>query len=181
MKIEEMHIGMQVRHPQHGLGTVKTLNEQSAGIQFNDALRDVAPGLSDLMPAEAPASLRGLEKPLGQFVRELVEETVQRLGLGRPDDVVEQLGHRWRGGSMVLKPADATAQSKEVELDTFFHKIVMMRNNLRVLEQKLNGTEALSSAEKFDLQQYITRCYGSMTTFNVLFRGKEEQFSSKGS
>jgi hypothetical protein len=56
-----------------------------------------------------------------------------------------------------------------------------MRNNLRVLEQKLNGTEALSSAEKFDLQQYITRCYGSMTTFNVLFRGKEEQFSSKGS
>lgn len=179
MKIEEMHIGMQVRHPQHGLGTVKALTTQSASIQFNDALREVAPGLSDLVPAEATASIRGLEKPLRQFVADLVEETIDRLGFAKPDAVVEQLGSRWKGGSLVLQPADPALQPKEVDLETFFHKIVMMRNNLRVLEQKLNGLETLSSAEKFDFQQYITRCYGSMTTFNVLFKHKEDQFSTQ--
>ena len=181
MKIEELHIGMQVKHPQHGLGTVKGLTEHSASIQFNDALRDVAPGLSDLMPAEATASVRGLERPLRPFITELIEETIRRLGLAKPDEVVEQLGNRWRGGMLVLKSADPTLQPKEVELETFFHKIVMMRNNLRVLEQKVNGVEALSSADKFDLQQYITRCYGSMTTFNVLFKDKDDQFSTQRS
>ena len=179
MKIEDLHIGMSVRHPQHGLGTVKALTEQSATIQFNDAAREVAPGLSDLQPAEAMASVRGLERPLRQFVTELIQETIGRLGLAKPDEVVEQLGQRWRGGTMVLKSADPALQAKEVDLETFFHKIVMMRNNLRVLEQKVNGTEGLSSADKFDLQQYITRCYGSMTTFNVLFKNKDDGFSGQ--
>lgn len=179
MKIEEMHIGMQVMHPQHGMGTVKGLTTQSASIQFNDALREVAPGLADLAPAEATVGIRGLAKPLRQFVTELMEEFVDRLGLARPDEVVHQLGSRWRGGTLILKPADPTLLPKDVDLETFFHKIVMMRNNLRVLEQKINGCEALSSADKFDLQQYITRCYGSMTTFNVLFKEKEDQFTSQ--
>ena len=77
---------------------------------------------------------------------------------------------------MVLQPGETTTQSKEVEIELFFHKMVMMRNQLRVLEQKINSSETLSSADKFDWQQYITRCYGSMTTFNLLFKDKESHF-----
>lgn len=179
MRIEEMHIGMSVRHPQHGTGTVKALTEHSATVQFDDAVREVAPGLSDLQPAGSSVQVKGLEQPLEHFVGDVIGKTLARLGVGRLDEVVEKLGRKWSGGLLILKPADPTMQSKEVELQTFFHKIVMMRNNLRVLEQKVNANDKLTDAEKFDIQQYITRCYGSMTTFNVLFKNKEDQFTTK--
>ena len=79
-------------------------------------------------------------------------------------------------GTLVMQRADGSLQSKEVPLETFFHKIVMIRNNLRVLEQKMNASDKLSEADKFDLQQYVTRCYGSLTTFNILFKNKDDQF-----
>ena len=79
----------------------------------------------------------------------------------------------------MLKPGDDSLQPKDVPLDTFFHKIVMIRNNLRVLEQKVNASEKLSDGDRFEMQQYITRCYGSLTTFNILFKNKEDQFSTK--
>jgi len=103
---------------------------------------------------------------------------VEALGLEKDDTIVQGIANRWQRGTLVLRPADASVQAKEVPLETFFHKIVMMRNNLRVLEQKVNASDKLTDADKVDLQQYITRCYGSLTTFNILFKNKEDQFSS---
>ena len=176
MKIEALHIGMKVRHPQYGAGVVKTISEATADILFDDGKRTVAPEPSGLEPAEPQAAVRGLEMPLAQFVQQTVDATIQKLGLEKPDLLVEQLGLRWHKGRLVMHPADPALQTKEVPLEVFFHKIVMVRNNLRVLEQKINAHEKLSDAEKIEMQQYITRSYGSLTTFNVLFKEKEGQF-----
>jgi len=179
LAIEALHIGMRVTHPNYGVGTVKSLTEHTAEIVFDDQQRTIAPESSDLSSAEATATLEGLQMPLGTLIRQTAQEIVQALGLEKSDTIVEGLGSRWQNGNLILQPGDSGTQSKEVPLETFFHKIVMIRNNLRVLEQKVNASEKLSDADKFDIQQYITRCYGSLTTFNILFKNKEDQFSTK--
>jgi len=176
MKLEALHIGMKVRHPQYGVGVVKTISEATTDIQFDDGRRTVAPEPSGLEPAEAQVSIRGLDLPLAQVVQQTVDAAIQKLGFEKPDAVVGLMGPRWHRGRLVMHPSDPTLQSKEVPLDVFFHKIVMVRNNLRVLEQKINAHEKLSDGEKVEMQQYITRSYGSLTTFNILFREKEDQF-----
>jgi len=180
MNIGTLHIGMKVRHPQYGVGVVRSLTEQTAEISFEDAPRTIAPASSDLQPAESTATLSELQMPLTNLIQETAQAVVDALGLEPKDAVVEGLANRWQRGTLVMQSADSSLQPKEVPLETFFHKIVMIRNNLRVLEQKVNASDKLSEADKFDMQQYITRCYGSLTTFNVLFKSKEDQFRTGG-
>jgi hypothetical protein len=180
MKIESLRIGMRVRHPQYGSGLVKSISEAVAEIQFDDGSKHaVAPEPSGLEPMEAQVAVSGLNVPLKQFVEATVESLVARLGFEKPDAVIEELGLRWHKGKMVLHPADPTLQTKEVPLEVFFHKLVGVRNQLRVLEQKVNAHAGLTDGDKVEMQQYITRCYGALTTFNLLFKNKEDQFSSK--
>lgn len=86
------------------------------------------------------------------------------------------LGERWEGGTMLLQPKDKTQKPKEVPIEVFFHKIVSLRDRIRVLEQQVNSHKKLSDEDKVNLQQYITRVYGTLTTFNVLFKNKEHWF-----
>lgn len=178
MKVEGLHIGMKVQHPHYGPGVVKSITEATAVVQFQDGQRTLSPEGSGLEPVlDVPdPSLAGVS--LSDLVAKAVRRTLDELGVEMPDVVVDELAARWDGGMMTLVPVDKTQQSKEVPLEVFFHKIVMMRNNLRVLEQKVNAHDKLSDADKVELQQYVTRCYGSMTTFNLLFREREGGFGS---
>lgn len=108
---------------------------------------------------------------LKQVLRELLEEETL---YGYPE-----LGARWQGGTMVLKPSNDELQSKELPLETFFHKIVMLRDRLRVLESKVNGNSKLEDSDKIELQSYISKIYGTLTTFNALFADKGDHFRSK--
>ncbi len=179
MKIQSLTVGLRVRHPEYGVGVVKAVSEHLAEIRFDDALRSIDPELSNVTPAEPHATLTGLEVSLEQMITSTVERVIDRIGIEDPKATVELLGPRWQKGKLVVHPADPALQTKEVPLEVFFHKIVGLRNQLRVLEQKINSHPAMTDAEKVDLQQYISRCYGSLTTFNLLFKNKEDQFSSR--
>ena len=174
---------MKVRHPQAGMGVVRSVGENVAEIRFDDGTRRVSPQTSELESAEeetmATPGAKGEVVPMDRVIRDTVDEVISQLNLEVDGGTVTGLAERWKDGKMVLHPADPTLQTKEVPIETFFHKIVMMRNNLRTLEAKVNAHSVLSDGDKFELQQYIARCYDSMTTFNVLFKDKDDQFSTK--
>jgi len=178
MKIVELRPGLQVLHPQYGLGDVKIVTEKTAEVLFNDGRKTLSEDtIAQLKPAEPHAKIEGLEKPLRDLVAEIVDATIDKLKLKvSDDDIAPQLAPRWVGGKIVLHPHDASLATKDIELDVFFHKVVMVRDSLRVLEQRINSHPKLNDAERVELQAYITKCYGSLTTFNLLFKEKEQTF-----
>ncbi len=130
-------------------------------------------------PVVHRASTAGAERsPLPEELTDMTrEEFAQAIRDALQEETADvRLAPKWEGGTVVLKPGDPQTQPKEIPLDALLHKIVMIRDRLRVLEQRINAHEKLSDAEKIDMQQYVTRCYGSLTTFNVLFREERDRF-----
>ena len=125
MKIEKLYIGQKIKHPQHGLGTVKEITQSTVQIQFDDCLRTISPETSEIQPSEPTAALDGLEMPLDQLIKQILESTIEALGLEKDDAILDIMGKKWHGGRMVLHPFDAQLQPKEIPIDTFFSKIVM--------------------------------------------------------
>ena len=178
MKIVDLRPGLQVLHPEYGLGDVKVLTEKTVDVLFNEGRKTLSEDLmSELKLAEPNAKLDGLDKPLRDLIAEVVDATVDKLDLKVDvNELAPQIAPRWLGGKIVLHPHDATLATKDVELEVFFRKIVSVRDNLRVLEQKINTHPKLNDVERIELQHYITKSYGSLTTFNLLFKDKDQNF-----
>ncbi len=178
LKMNDMlGIGAKVTHPTHAEGVIfgtdgdfwriyfrevgeKSIAKEFGGLQIIEAAEDLSqPDVSDIMTA--------MEHVLDDF-------TDRIRGEERPENI--EISDRWDGGTLIIQPSEEGLKSKEVPVDAFFHKIVMTRDRLRVLEAKINAHEKLVDSDKLDLQQYITKVYGSLTTFNVLFKYKEDWF-----
>jgi hypothetical protein len=124
------------------------------------------------VPADRPPL--NLPEELTDMTREEFAQAIRQVLREESADVA--LAPKWEGGTVVLRPGDSQTQPKEIPLDALFHKLVMIRDRLRVLEQKINAHPKLSDAEKVEMQQYVTKCYGSLTTFNILFREEKDRF-----
>lgn len=163
-------VGSRVKHPAFGEGVVIKLHPAAYEVCFMVyGIKTVGKDydswqIIEAIPAEAKVTFSEAEKSLMRILRNW-------------SDITEEvpLGDRWENGVMILKPADSSLKPKEIPIETFFHKITMVRDRLRVMEQRVNASK-LNEEEKINLQQYITRIYGSLTTFNVLFKYKEHYF-----
>ena len=157
-----------VRHGQHGIGRI----EETAGSGAVIECTVYFPRLDKtaVTPEEELQVLSEAEATAYEMVK-LAAYEVRAEELPRME-----LGARWKGGELVLKPGDAGLAAKSIPLETFFHKIVMVRDRLRVMEAQINSHKVLTDSEKVDLQQYITRIYGSLTSFNFLFKNREDHF-----
>lgn len=168
-------IGSRVRHAEFGVGVIINLKLNGYIVTF------VEIGVKTIK-LDSPLELIELVEPDSDLVSLFdVEQALSRV-LQKWADVTElvPLGDKWKGGKLILKPGRNDLASKEIPIDVFFHKIVMMRDRLRVLEQRLNAS-SIDDEEKVNIQQYITRIYGSMTSFNLLFKQPEHYFSGEKS
>ncbi len=168
-------IGSRVEHPHFGRGVIVDLSAESYITWFKSqqGTRPIGRDFEGLTVIEKQEA--GVEGP-GITIAD-IETALERVLDQRLHDVeMVPLANKWHNGTMLLQPADKTLQGKEIPLETFFHKIVMVRDKLRLIEQKINASKNLEDAEKVDLTQYLTGIYGSLTTFNVLFREGHHQF-----
>ncbi|MEO6916374.1 MAG: hypothetical protein ABI151_12650 [Chitinophagaceae bacterium] len=165
-------IGTRLQHTGFGPGVIVGVKYATYLISFiYHGIREIDKTdnkLDEIIPENVSLEIEttdGVERSLLKILR-----------LWNDTQEVVPIGERWTGGTMLLQPKDKSQKPKEVPIEAFFHKIVMLRDRLRVLEQQLNAHKVLSDQDKVNLQQYITRIYGSLTTFNVLFKNKEQWF-----
>lgn len=180
MENNQIKIGAKVEHPQFGVGVVTRTTLTTTRVFFiNRGDKEIAnsfQGLKLIEPSELEeqGGVSGGGTQISLADLEKVFISVLKRYADFPELV--ELGDKWKRGLMILKPGSPDLKSKEMPIDAFFHKIVMVRDRLRVLEQRINSSDKLEDEEKVNLQQYITRIYGSLTTFNVLFKHKEQYF-----
>jgi hypothetical protein len=172
--MEELTVGTRVDHPRYGQGIISKVNLAAYEIFFEKGGKiEITKRNPDLTAVEIKEETR----PKNTLTLKEVEDVLLNL-LDRYNGLasIVPLGEKWKGGTIVLNPGNTTLQPKEIPIEVFFHKIVMLRDRLRVLEQNINSHPLLSDEDKVNLQQYITRIYGSLTTFNILFADKESYF-----
>jgi len=164
-------IGSRINHADYGKGVVTNVTSKHYWVTFIDK------GLETIDLDSTFEVIEATDDDVDTVSLFDVESSLVSI-LKKWSDVTEiiHIADKWKGGKLILEPADTSLQSKEIPIDSFFHKITMVRDRLRVMEQKINSSKNLDEQEKIDLQQYITRSYGSLTTFNVLFKHKSQQF-----
>ncbi len=167
MKI--LGIGSRIKHSEFGLGVVTNVTAKHYWVTF------IEKGLETIAIDEEIEIIEAVEGEVDTVSFYEVEKTLKNL-LQKYSDITQvvPIADKWKGGKVVLEPGTMT-QNKEIPIDTFFNKIIMVRDRLRVMEQKINSSN-LEQTEKIEMQQYITRCYGSLTTFNVLFKSTNDYF-----
>jgi hypothetical protein len=172
MEQTTLGIGTRLQHTQYGPGVIIGVRYAVYLISFihhgTKEIDKTDPHLDEIIPENVTAEI--------ETVAETEKSLLKILRLWGSVNEVVPLGEKWIGGTLLLQPADKSLKPKEIPVADFFHKIVMLRDRLRVLEQNINSNKKLSDEEKVNMQQYITRCYGSLTTFNVLFKDKEHWF-----
>jgi hypothetical protein len=173
--MENLPVGTRVNHEKYGEGIISQNNALTYKIIFvrggEIEFAKTSVSLEVITPGEMPDD----QKPV-LSVKDVERMMTFVLNKYNAIEHKVELGRKWQGGTMLLQPANKDLQPKEIPVETFFHKIVMMRDRLRVLEQNINSSDSLTDEEKVNLQQYISRIYGSMTTFNILFENKEDYF-----